>query len=76
MTLQILIRSVIIALLFAVSVIVLIAPGLFSLDQSFSETRHLWIAGSGIILYGLDDYIFRWKSGSSNQSIPYCCGCS
>jgi hypothetical protein len=76
MTLQTLIRSIIIALFFTVSVIALIIPELLpTLSPTFSETRHLLIAGTGIVLYGLDDYISRWKSCGSNQQDFYPCNC-
>lgn len=63
MSFSTLIRSIFIGLYFTLSAILVVAPEfLFSIDLNFSEASHLWIAGTGIILYAIDDYLSRWKS--------------
>jgi hypothetical protein len=76
MTLQVLVRSIIIVLFFTGSVTILVAPEFLpSVSQSFAEIRHLLIAGAGMALYLLDDYLSRWKSCISTQAFLSTCGC-
>jgi len=79
MTLQTLVRPIIITLFFSLSLILLIAPELLlTPGVPVSETRHLLIAGTGIVLYGLDDYISRWNLRDSNETslCPRPCNCN